>query len=115
MACAASPPGPGRYQALLAQNPGNRHLLFFLAVARSRQNSTAAAVATLDELLALYPADEQAKRLRAQILTPAPPEPVGLDHRACYKQAEYLPEAVESVLAQPIGIGRSSLLTMVVR
>ena len=90
----------GDIQALLAQNPGNRHLLFFLAVARSRQNSTAAAVATLDELLALYPADEQAKRLRAQILTPAPPEPLVSIIVPCYKQAEYLPEAVESVLAQ---------------
>jgi glycosyltransferase involved in cell wall biosynthesis/predicted O-linked N-acetylglucosamine transferase (SPINDLY family) len=90
----------GAIQELLTRHPDNRHLLFFFAVAQSRDGATAAASATLARLLALHPEDEQAQTLLAQIQKPAAGDPLVTVVVPCFRQAHYLAEAVASVVAQ---------------
>jgi len=51
----------GAIQKLLAENPGHRHLQFFLAMAQHRQGAIAESIATLKDLLGRHPDDEQAR------------------------------------------------------
>ncbi|PTX98422.1 glycosyltransferase [Opitutus sp. ER46] len=56
-------------QAVLSLNPGNRHVLYFLALAQARAGGIAAAIATLRELLTRHPGDEQALELSTELTT----------------------------------------------
>lgn len=61
-----------RIKELLAQNPGNRHLLYFLALAQARDGFAADAVATLKALIAAHPEDKQAREALERFLTESP-------------------------------------------
>jgi predicted O-linked N-acetylglucosamine transferase (SPINDLY family)/glycosyltransferase involved in cell wall biosynthesis len=49
--------------SMLEKNPGNSHLLYFLAEARRKKGDKDGALAALEELLRLHPGDEQATQL----------------------------------------------------
>jgi cytochrome c-type biogenesis protein CcmH/NrfG len=61
----SNPPlqGIDQIQDLLSRYPGNRHLLYYLAVEQRNAGKYYYAIANLDILIIKYPADQQARSL----------------------------------------------------
>lgn len=66
--------GVARLTAALQENPENRHLLYFLAVAQWQEGQAVAAVQTLQRLLACHPKDKDGLELLKHIQTQPLPQ-----------------------------------------